>query len=178
MCSVICVLTLQVLLQSCWNTFSVSCLSTTLCEHMWLIPDVQHDWSKLWSVTHARVVSVGERLFPLTLLTFFSVADNPSRAPFICHVSTAISLWCVPPPPPPPSSLCLSLSVSGVQFCRPGGADFPRGNERGLPEGGSAHRVRAPAAGGCLCHRNPVHSPSHPLHWARQPGWEVASFTT
>ena len=105
----------------------------------------------------------------------FIVSHSRSLAPFICHITLiSLSLMC----PPPHSLPSPRLSISGVQFCRPRRAGFSCGNERGHPEGGSAHRFWDPAAGGCLCHWNPVRTPSHPLYWARQPSWEVTRWDT
>lgn len=73
---------------------------------------------------------------------------------------------------PPPLLFC-SHSVPGLQLGGPRRAGFPRGNERGHPEGRPAHGFRDPAAGGRLCYRDPLHSSGHPLHRARQSGWEV-----
>lgn len=154
------------LLQSCSNTFPC-CFAPSLREQIWLIADVNMTDvnSDKWLIPMLSPwVHVSSPYSP----AFFFAPYNPSPAPFICHFSTNISLWCAP----------LPHSIAGVQFCRPRGSDFSCGNKRGRPEGGSAHRFWDPAAGGCLCHRNPFRSPSHPLYRARQPSWEVTGWDT
>lgn len=92
---------------------------------------------------------------------------------FLSATSQLISLSDLPPTPTTlPTSFC-AHSVSGIKLGRPWWAGFSRGNKRGHPEGRSAHRFRDPAAGGSLCHRDPVRSSGHPIYWARQSGWEV-----
>lgn len=125
----------------------------------------KHDWHKLWLSdsfpSHSHVISVGARLFPLT-------SSLSPTIPFLHYLSASD----VSPPSLPPSS----HSIFGIELCRPGGTGFSCGNERGHPEGGSTHRFWDPAAGRCLCHRNPIRSPGHPLYWARQPSWEVTQW--
>lgn len=147
-------------------------LAPSLCEQICLLStDVTYGWRKLGYVTHsvARVISHSRMSLLLTLLHGLS-PTIPPPPPFFCHFAANIPLWCAP-------SL-LYLSIPGVQLRRPRGAGFSCGNEWGHPEGGSAHRFRDPAAGGCLCHRDLVHSPGHPLYRARQPGWEVTCWDT
>lgn len=125
----------------------------------------KHDWQTLikWLIPFPFPCHLcGRTSFPLNLLP---VSHNPFLALFVC-------LWCVPSFPPASSS----HSIFGIELCRPGGTGFSCGNERGHPEGGSTHRFWDPAAGRCLCHRNPIRSPGHPLYWARQPSWEVTQW--
>lgn len=162
-------LSLENVLQHCLNTFP-SCLALSVCEHIWLIPDVNMTDVNTDSLPfHSPSIYVGACLFLLPSSIFclpqYLLLHLYATYPLISPSDVSL----------PPS---LSLSISGVQFCWPRGASFSCGNKRGRPEGGSAHRFWDPAAGGCLCHWNPVCSPSRPLYWARQPGWEVTHWDT
>lgn len=139
------------------------CFAPSLREQIWLISDVN-----LWLIPFPFPCCLcGCMSFP-----FFFLSPTIPLLHHLSATSPLISLSDVSPPFSP------SLSISGIQFCRPRGAGFSCGNERSRPEGGSAHRFWDPASGRCLCYRDPVRSPSHPLYWARQLSWEVTHWDT
>lgn len=85
------------------------CFAPSLREQIWLISDVN-----LWLIPFPFPCCLcGCMSFPF----FFSVSHNPSLAPFICHFSTNISLWCVPSLFPVPQYLWHPvLSAQGGRF--------------------------------------------------------------
>lgn len=86
---------LKMFCSTVWTPFLPVWLSLCVWTHL-TDPWRKHDWRKHWLTPFPFPFHLcGCMSLPLTLLHFLS--PTIPLAPFICHISTNISLWCVPP---------------------------------------------------------------------------------